>query len=210
LSDGALQSASEPVSRADRIEINAVLRYLIATHGVEALGSWAPDSLEADQVLAGDRWRHQPYAAQATREIVESIGLEYAGPTARVPQDRFRFNDLSAAAVPIAGYGYTVSVSRGFKQFRIDGLLCSWSVAPRELWGEVGFPGGDTVRLDLAPVVERLRAEEPDVGPETRFLITAETERARVMLHLHSIGGRLDDKGPEIRVMQGDLYLDLP
>jgi hypothetical protein len=184
------------------------MRYLVATHGVEALGFPVPGPLEADEVLAGDRWDHQRYAAAATREIVEGVGLAYTGPRPRISREHFRFSDVSEDPVAIAGYGFKVPVSRGSSEFQVDGLSCSWSVSPSELWGEVRFPDGESVRFDLAPAIERAR--DHTIEDDPRFFITGESGPYRVMLHLRAMGGLVSGGKPILRSLSGDLYLDLP
>jgi hypothetical protein len=112
LVDGSAQRAPRDVPHDDRREISAVLRYLINTHGTEALVPWFGDRLTAVETTEdGTGPSSMRRVDDRARAIVALLGIDYVGPWAPGESSRFSYYMVwDRTPVEITGYDVWLQV----------------------------------------------------------------------------------------------------
>jgi hypothetical protein len=111
LAAGALRPATREVSAADRREISSGLRYLLETHGPDALGPWVSDSLRRTLGLSRSAINRRSGEFEA-RAIMARLNLDYVARWEGGPRESFSYPARPfTAALPIQGYTYALRLS---------------------------------------------------------------------------------------------------
>lgn len=220
LVDGHARPAPEPVAYGDRREISAVLRYLLETHGSEAIAPWFDGKLAEIETAPTDSTRPGPgnRADAQARVIMTYLGLGYINRWAARRPDRFFYSaKRSLDARRVAGYEYAVhlvaSDARREIAFGDRALeLRSDSVALRFLEGGVAI-----IEVPFEPLLARIESASDTSGITTngpvftRSLmgVQAENARIRVALDFDQISGRRTPSGHRVANWAADVYLTL-
>ena len=215
LSDGRLRRSARDVSDADRAAISGGLRYLVETHGAEAIAAWLTDSLR----LAVHVGRARPTAEAGdgdARAVMAHLHLEYV-PAGSPGTGGFFTYYVPPPRGPIAidGYQYAIRLSYWVAK---DSLKVAEHVYLRL--------ASDSTRLlvmrDGAPVLEIPFLPLIDSAAAYRRLNPNRTLPAEVMhLEVHSgsmaanvylsqVHGTRGARGAKLTSFDGDLFLRIP
>lgn len=210
---GTAHRAEAQPSEADRREISAVLRYLVETHGTEAIARWFGDSLGRIDTVAHGTGPSGAVEARA-QLIAASLNVGYVSRWAVPgPNREFRYtSDLKHVAIPVAGYDAVFYVTRG----RFDSLMpgAGLRVAPGR--GGRALVVYDAARLLVAlpldSLILSLRAEghggaDPSALPAEMLRLERETPAGRAALYLHQLVGRGDADSLTITSYSGTLLV---
>ena len=112
LQEEALRPAPEAVSFDDRREVSAIVRYLVETHGTEAISGWFGGALAVADTIGEDGGPSRQRDADARAELIAGLmGIEYVGRWAGWASGQFNyFVNWDRMPLPIAGFDETMSV----------------------------------------------------------------------------------------------------
>lgn len=186
--------AEQPVPLEDRREMSAMLRYLVETHGMDAV-EWLGDVPESADTTHGF-----PQADVRAREIMQALNLEYveryAGRTDMVNWNR----PGPEGVIDVRDYDYLVPIQ--FSELKESGVAVtpgleisydSTAVAIRVLQD-----GNVALLLPLDSLITILRQ-----GGDSKPTITRQVEGLTVELRPTHLNASLEGERPVVEWMQG-------
>jgi hypothetical protein len=211
LSEGGIEEASVPLPYEDGREINAILRYLVQTHGTAAVAPWFDEPLRSADSA---EMAHDPLPVSEAEERVAFLaglmGIEYIGrwaPTAGGAFSYFAAWDL--VPLDIAGYDFAVRLRDLTRDSAVvdDQFVVRYDSATVAM--ALTRAGEVLVELPLEPAIDRAaQAAASATGrgvPPEALRIDGETPRIRVTAYLTAVSGEWVDD--QLRVTDLDLQL---
>ena len=205
LVDGQARPSAGDVPPADRREISAALRYLAATHDLDAIAPWFGGRLaEIDTILTGrEAWRAD---GERARRITAWLGVEYVPEWQGEGSQWFSFTaDPGASALAVAPYDSLLIVRHGPPE-RGPGLRAQAGRGRRSV--DVYQDGTRIGSLPLDSLLAALRSESRGSGrgapvPAERLRLTRDSAGLRVTLQLSSVGGQWENDSLVVREFAG-------
>jgi hypothetical protein len=211
LEEGTIRQASTAVDFLDRREINAILRYLLETHGTGSIEDWFGGQLAAID-SAGTRPSRSGQAEERVRLIVAHLGLGYVDRWQRGTEEHFNyFAQQTAEPISIADYDYTLY---------LDGLLHDSAVVTGQavlVFDSAGMEvqllsaGERLIGVPLLPLLERAAVHQMAEGdgaiPRDTLRATAETDAARIAIYITAISGVRSETGPVLSSLSATAYV---
>ena len=212
LDDDTIRPASTGVVYAEQREINAILRYLIGTHGTGAIAPWFGGALVTSDTLGeGTSPSPQREVEERTQLIAGLIGIDYVGRWAPGAVGPFSYYvQWNRQPVPITGYDVAVRVNGLTRDsveleedlvVRYDSSSAAIEFAMR---GEVVLSPSLTGLLDSAAIAG-VAAGGRGVEPHTMRL-TAEAPELRIAAYVTSINGERTADGVRVRNLDVQLF----
>lgn len=133
LVDGTVRHPAREVTAEDQAEISAVVRYLIETHGTEAIAPWFADSNARRAVVtAGVRGRDSREAVDEWGGIVaKRLGVPYVFRTVGQAGVRnFSYTAAETGAIPISGFDYLLQLRDSVPPTADTSFTATWSRRP--------------------------------------------------------------------------------
>jgi len=203
---GQIRPPTRELSLEDRREINAGVRYLVATHGTRPLAPWfGGDVPQPDSTTVGRE------DEERVRAITTALGVRYVGPWAGNNPTRFRLFRRGQHLVSITGFDYA---------YRLDWPLPDTATAGANVWvfaydslaGAVRLMSGadSLVAVSLVPLIDRLRAGELESPDSTApVLLEAESPQAWLRLELTALGGSNLPNGYALDRLSANAYFTI-
>jgi hypothetical protein len=195
LVDGSAQPAPRDVPHDDRREISAVLRYLINTHGTDALVPWFGDRLTAVETTEdGTGPSSMRRVEDRARAIVALLGIDYVGPWAPGESSRFSYYMVwDRTPIEITGYDVWLQVENltgdsaiidGRVVLRYDSTAAAIAIDPVD---------AAPTALPLDHAIERIEAAQRTSGqrgldPESMRL-EWESDTERLLIFIARVSG---------------------
>lgn len=212
LDDHTIRPASRRVEYAEQREINAILRYLVGTHGTGTIAPWFGGTLVTSDTL-GEGTRSSPQRAveERTQLIAELLGIDYVGRWAPGDVGPFSYYvQWNRQPVPITGYDVAVRVS-GLTSDSVvleEGLVLRYDSTSTTiefaLRGDVVLSQSLTGLLDSAAIAG-VAAGGRGVEPRAMRL-TAEAPELRIAAYVTSINGERTADGVRVRNLDVQLF----
>jgi hypothetical protein len=213
LQNGRLHLTGRAVSLDDRKEISGVLRYLLESHGVKALGPWLPDSLRKSiGTISGG------YGAESSaKTVMAAMNLEFVGPASAGAGGEY-FSVAVAAprdAISIDGFTYALrmpywnvhdSVQVGsdyIMRFSEDGSALQLSRGA-EVVLTIPLQGV----ADRADEFRRVHGGGATI-PSELLRVDAENDRAVARAYFTMLSGTKHLSGVKLNSFAGELFLRL-
>jgi hypothetical protein len=196
LVDGKAQRAGAPVPFVDMKEISSIVRYLVQTHGVEILQPYFDEDIET-QVKTRIEAQGGTFTRVEPSEVVALMGLKYINEWEDRESATLTFNAGREGAMQISGFEHLMHVQLnryggdGGKSVSVDGA--SYKVLlTTDSSLVVVVRDGDSVRVDLKPMIETLRVENAMQQynyniPQDRMQAEGVSDRLRVLLAIRQI-----------------------
>jgi hypothetical protein len=213
LRQGKIVRSSQPVPFDQAQEISSIVRYIHNVHGVASLQPWFDIALDTlgtgKNEAAGIHDRDMQPRAMATL-----MGVEYVQAwQARNESGFHRFQRKKEPVYSVQGYDHFLrSIVLGQKEpagksFSVGPDTMQLVLSPRTVVLTSWSPGtpGDSVTMELAPLVRRLLKESnnPYETPGELMLCTGQGRRLDVKVFLQSIVASAE--GDSIRVQRVDM-----
>jgi hypothetical protein len=212
LADGRIEPASTGPPYEDGREINAILRYLVGTHGIATISPWFGESLSAaDTVSIGPEPAPAAEVEDRVSLLTGLMGVEYVGRWAPTEGGAFTyFANWDRQPLDIAGYDVAVRVRRLTRDSAVvEGeLVVRYDSTAAAV--ELMQAGELLVTLPLRPAVDRAaRAAAAATGrgiPPAALRLDAETPEFRVAAYLSSVSGEWVDERIRITNLEVQLF----
>ena len=211
LEEGTIRQASTAVEFLDRREINAILRYLLETHGTGSIADWFGGQLAAID-SSGTGPSRSGEAEERVRLIVAHLGIGYVDRWQRGTEEQFNyFARQTAEPIPIADYDYTLY---------LDGLLHDSAVVTGQAvlaFDSAGMEvqllsaGERLISVPLLPVLERAAAHRMAEGdeaiPRDSLRAAGENDAARIAIYVTALSGVRSESGPVLSSLSATAYV---
>jgi hypothetical protein len=200
LVDGSVRPAPAPIPHDDQREISAVLRYLINTHGTDALVPWFGERLTVAETTE-DGTGPSPFGRVEgrARAIVAVLGIDYVGPW--TPRESSQFNyfmDWNRAPVAITGYDVWLQVENLLDNpadigeritIRYDSAAAAIAIEPEDAPGTL-LPIGEAIdRIETAQRTSGIRGLPPDA-----MRLEWTWEQQRLLIFIARLRGERSDE----------------
>lgn len=216
LEEETIQPTSAPVSFADRREISATLRYLLATHDTVGLSGWFGGRLaEIDTV--SDRRLRRWVGEQRAAVVMTWLGLEYVNRWETAEQRSFTYRLADEEVVTVVeGSRYHMRNDWTRDQtFVLDGLPHRLSFDARSSTLEIRRGNVRIMAVPLAGFVDAVREYgRSDLSGDRKVpaeLMTVRLESAggTLLLVVRLLAASETDDGVRVTTLNGDLFLTL-
>jgi hypothetical protein len=215
LQNGHLRRTTREVSVGDRREISGALRYLLTTHGREAIAAWLSDSLSRALGTKGAAPTQLSGNAEA-RAIMASLDIDYVGAGAGAEGEYFSYySSLQPGPISIAGYTYSLRLSRAAMRDSVkiaDRTFVRVSADSTAL--HVVRDGATILAISLRDAIDTAAAfRQANPGrPVPVAVLRAETRNgdAAALVYFTQLGGIRRLGGSKLTTFDGELFLKLP
>jgi hypothetical protein len=200
LTNGRIEPESASLPYEDAREINAILRYLVQTHGIAAISAWFGESLSAaDTGGAGTDPSPASEAENRVSLLAGLMGIEYVGRWAPTEGGAFNyFANWDRHPLDITGYDVAVRVRGLTRDSAVvaDQLVVRYDSLATAI--ELTRAGEPLMALPLRSAIDRAaRAAASATGrgiPPSALRLNAETREFRVAACLSSVSGEWVDE----------------
>jgi hypothetical protein len=205
LADGTARPAAGPVPAEDGREISAALRYLAATHDLDAVAAWFGGRLAAIDTVTRDE--DEPGVAEARARVISAwLGVEYVAEWRAARSQWFTYrSDAGMPALAMAPYD-SLLVVRNASAGTGTGLRAQAGPGNRSI--EVYQDGSVIGRLPVDSLLGALRNEP--AGPERnapipaeRLRVTRDSAGLRLTLQLLTVEGQWESDSLTVRAFVG-------
>ena len=210
LENGVVHAATGPVPFEARKQLSSALSYVIGTHGAEPVRRLLGQAFTgADTAAISGPTSRSGNGEWLAGVAMRALGLDYVNSWDGPGSSTFAYLSTRNAVEieDIAGALHKISLQGPLPfSFMMDGRI--WEVrlagAPKELRVTRGTEA--LLAFPADSLVERARASRGSAGwPALRLV--AETAGTRVTLVARTYNGRIDDDGPLLQYLDGDLYV---
>ena len=215
LQNGHLRGTTREVSVADRREISGALRYLLGTHGREAIASWLSDSLTRALGTSGAAPTELSGNSEA-RAIMASLNIDYVGAGAGIEGRYFSYySSLQPGPVAVAGYTYALRLSYVAMRDSVkiaDRTFVRVSADSTALYvvqdGAILFAISLKDAIDTAAAFRQANAGQS--VPAAVLRVEARSGDAAALVYFTQLGGIRRAAGSKLTTFDGELFLKLP
>jgi len=212
LAGGAVQPPPEPLTLEQRRDLSGVVRYLVETHGRDAV----TERLDWPAIAVGDTAAAGSNPVADARALLAAAGVEYANPWDG-RNDRFfhLYPAPEPQAIDVSGYDYAVRVESALPvTVEVASHRLEFALAPDAPALIIRKDAVESLRLSLDPVLARAREEranggDPGGGRDEPLLITGEGGSLRVLARILGADGEFMDEDAVIRSLRAEFYLRL-
>lgn len=216
LVDGKAKKVNEEVPFTDTKEISSITRYVVSTHGGDALQYLFDQNLQDIANRSGEK-----NATIKADDVVALLGLKYLNEGDVESSGRFAFNAGKTRGIKVVGYDHLlhINLSGGY-----DGERVVETYTVDSIQYEVGFYparsklaisrsdiAGDSLVIDLKPMIrdlgDRYTSQHNVDIPAERMRVELESQRLKTVMSVHSLNGSKHGQDLEITTVTGEILM---
>ena len=216
LTNGKVQKVQHGVSYAETKEISSLTRYVVSTHGVEAL------QYLFDQNLQDTASRTQENnATMKASTIVGLMGLKYLNEGDVESNGLFAFNSVKTGSIKVAGYDHLLHINqnggydgeRVVETHTVDSVqyLVGFYPALSRFVISRSDVSADSLIVDLKPMIGALgddyTSQYNNDIPSERMQIEREGRRLKAVMSAHSLHGSRHGQEIKITSVTGEILV---
>jgi len=215
LAGGVLRRSPHDVPPEDRKQISAGFRYLLGTHGQDAINPWLTDSLRHVLTMThtGGGRMNGEFGA---RTLMRALNVDYLESwEAGTGQTFGYYSNPSFEAVPISGYTHAMRVSFWTVRDSLKVVDGTWlRLGSDSISLHLIRNGVDALTVALQPIVDSAAAFRRGNGstaiPSAVLRTEGRSGDIAMLVSLTSLNGWIRPNGSRLTSFEGEVFLKLP